>query len=821
MRSFGAIAGTLLILVAALLLQRDSQPSAQQSSVPAKPLPVAFGALQPRLSPDGESIALNYQGAIWRLRAEGGVMKRLTSAPGFDMEPVWSPDGKFIAFARSPQWAGGLLNIIDAESGVPIKLPGRAIVRGSIIYYKMEFHPDGKRILSVFQVDGKEIGLGWFNIKTGEATKLVTPPRWTRFALSTRGDRVAYTVTRDKDNEQGGNNGPFVTLVSQPSDGSPATELGEFPARIHDLCWQDDDRALIVVTDLGGAFYDLWHVPLKDGRIDMATARQLTFGQADEHRPSISANGRSLLFTENSSGSTALKLRDLIDGGESTVRATSLDFNMPTGTLKLATQSGKTGKAITARVSLVRENGKHHAPPDSLFRVLKDYGHFYCRETTEFQLPAGRYQLRAFHGPEFETAYETIDIKANEVTSATVGLKHWADPAKDGWYSGENHIHANYGYGEWYNSPRTMLTQSAGEALSISNFMVSNSDTDGIFDRHYFRGRPDSISTDETILYWNQEFRSTIWGHMTLVNLSQLVEPIMTGFKHTTNPWDTPTNSDVAKKAHQQNALVNYTHVAQRADDPYLNPYTGKAIPIDVALGNIDSLDINNSYGGTVPLWYRLLNCGFRLTGSAGTDCFLNRVRSRVPGGDRVYVKLDGPLDYSSWIENLRAGRSFVTNGPMLNLKANEQEIGSTIRMSGPGEIPIEAGGVSQFPLSKVELIQNGDVIATGELDGSKKKANIKTSIRFERSGWLALRATGPAHPDHPTGGQYAHTSPIYVEVVDKPADAREHALYFLKWIDRLALAVRVRDRVPTPKLRARIATQLETARNIYQKLAE
>ena len=73
----------------------------------------------------------------------------------------------------------------------------------------------------------------------------------------------------------------------------------------------------------------------------------------------------------------------------------------------------------------------------------------------------------------------SFEARRNEVTSATVGLKQWTDPAKDGWYSGENHIHANYGYGEWYNSPRTMLTQSTGEALSISNFMVSNSDTGG------------------------------------------------------------------------------------------------------------------------------------------------------------------------------------------------------------------------------------------------------------------------------------------------------------------------------------------------------
>jgi len=708
--------------------------------------------------------------------------------------------------------------LIDAESGKPIPLPGRVIVRGS---GKLEFHPDGSRLLGEFQVDGKDTGLSWYNIETGSATPLLTPPRRTHFSVSHKGDRIVYTRTRDKTGEQGGNNGPFVSLFSKPSGGSPATELGEFPARIHDLCWQADDQALLVATDLGGAFSDLWHVPLKDGRIDMKTARQLTFGQADEHRPSVSADGRRLLFTDNSSGSTTLQLRNLIDGNDKTIRATKFDFRAPTGTLRLSTVDGKTGKAITARVSLERDGGKYHAPPGPLFQVLKDYAHFYCKEKCEFILPAGRYQIRAFHGPEFKTTYKTIEVTSGEATSATVKLNRWANPAKDGWYSGENHIHANYGYGEWYNSPETMLNQSAGEAISISNFMVANSDTDGIFDRRYFRGGPDPISTGETILYWNQEFRSTIWGHMTLVNLSQLVEPIMTGFRDTTNPWDVPTNSDIAEKTHLQNGLVNYTHVAQRPDDPYLNAYTGKSIPIDVALRNIDSLDLNASYAGTVPLWYRLLNCRFKLTGSAGTDCFLNRVRSRLPGGDRVYVQLDGPLNYSSWIEGLRAGKSFVTNGPMLSLAANEKEIGSTIRLSGPGEVSVSAIAAAQFPLAKFELIQNGKVVATGKLDEKKLTSTINETLNFERSGWLAVRATGPSHPDLPTGGQYAHSSPIYVEVAGKPAASREDALYFLKWIDRLALAVRLRDRIPSAKLRAHVEGQLEDARNVYRKLAE
>lgn len=821
MRSLGVLSATVATLIAVLFFQQGAPPSAESLPVPQEPLPAAFGAVYPRLSPDGETIALTCQGAIWKLPSRGGKLTRLTSASGFDIEPVWSPDGKHIAFARSPQWAGGLLVVIDAESGEQIPLPKRVIVRGSTVYYKLEFHPDGKRILGVFQVDGTDVGLGWFNIETGETTPLLTPVRWMRYAASRDGEQVAYTVTRDQPGEQGGNNGPFTTLFAKPIGESPAVELGVFPARIHDLCWEYDDKGLIVTTDLGGAFYDLWEVPLKEGRIDVASTRQLTFGQADEHRPSISADGRRLLFTENSQGSTTLQLRDLIGGGTTTVRATQPEFQTDTGTLRLETLDKQTAKPLTARVSLKKDNGKFHAPFESLFRVLKDYGHFYCQHGCELTLPAGTYQLRAFHGPEFRTTWQTIEVVAGEVTSARVQLERWADPAKDGWYSGENHIHANYGYGEWYNSPRTMLTQSAGEALSISNFMVANSDTDGIFDRRYFRGRPDSISTDETILYWNQEFRSTIWGHMTLVNLSQLVEPIMTGFNDTTNPWDIPTNSDIAQRTHLQNGLVNYTHVAQRPDDPYLNPYTGKSIPIDVALGNIDTLDLNASYAGTVPLWYRLLNCGFRLTASAGTDCFLNRIRSRLPGGDRVYVKLDGPLIYSSWIENLRAGRSFVTNGPMLSLSVNEQEIGSTIRLSGPGSVSVNASVSAQFPLSKFELIQNGKVIATGTLDDEQLSSTMQQSVNCERSGWIAVRASGPAHPDHPTGGQYAHSSPIYVDVADRPINAKEDAVYFLKWIDRLALAVRVRDRIPSQELRAHVESQLEEARDVYRKLAD
>ena len=366
-----------------------------------------------------------------------------------------------------------------------------------------------------------------------------------------------------------------------------------------------------------------------------------------------------------------------------------------------------------------------------------------------------------------------------------------------------------------------MLDQCAGEDLRVANFMVANSDTDGVFDREYFRGQSDPLSSDETILYWNQEFRSTIWGHMTLVNLKQVVEPVFTGFKDTTNPWDVPTNSDVAERTHWQNGLVNYTHVAQNPDDPYVNPYTGKGIPVDVALGNIDSLDLNASYQGTTVLWYRLLNCGFRLPASAGTDCFLNRIRSRLPGGDRVYVHVNQRFSYQNWIDGLRAGRSFVTNGPMLELTADGKQIGETIKLQRPAEIRLSATARSLFPMERAEVVFNGQVIASCKLNVEKTKAVLDASVKLQKSGWLGLRAAGPGHADLPLGRQDAHNSPIYVEVGGEPAGSSKDAQAFLKWIDRLELALRVRDRFPSDEQQRHVQSQLDAARRVYVEIAE
>jgi hypothetical protein len=349
--------------------------------------------------------------------------------------------------------------------------------------------------------------------------------------------------------------------------------------------------------------------------------------------------------------------------------------------------------------------------------------------------------------------------------------------------------------------------------------MVANSDGDGVFDREYFRGRPDPLSDRRTVLYWNEEFRSTSWGHMTLLKLEHLVEPIDTGFLHTTYPYDVPTNADVADLTHDENGLVNYTHPAQSVSDPYLGAYTAKALPMDVALGKVDSMDVMGSNPqANAPLWYRLLNCGFRIPASAGTDCFLNRIPSRLPGSDRAYVRVDGAFTYDGWVEGLRAGRTFVTNGPMFELKADGHTPGQTLRASPGARLRARGKVTAQFPLDRLELVQNGKIVADAKAAGDRVSIELEQLVTFERSGWLALRASGPSHPDGPAAPLFGHTSPIYVDVPGQLLDARKDAAYFIAWIDRLADFIRQRGRVPS-RTRQHVESQLAAARTVYEKL--
>src|SRR5262245_30681924 len=97
MRHPKAAAFALLVLSSLVLLGFSARSRPKSVATPSLR---ALGALTPQISPQGDTVAFSYQGAIWRLPREGGVMRRLTSSAGWDMYPTWSADGKQIAYTN-------------------------------------------------------------------------------------------------------------------------------------------------------------------------------------------------------------------------------------------------------------------------------------------------------------------------------------------------------------------------------------------------------------------------------------------------------------------------------------------------------------------------------------------------------------------------------------------------------------------------------------------------------------------------------------------------------------------------------------------------
>ena len=108
-----------------------------------------------------------------------------------------------------------------------------------------------------------------------------------------------------------------------------------------------------------------------------------------------------------------------------------------------------------------------------------------------------------------------------------------------------------------------------------------------------------------------------------------------------------------------------------------------------------------------------------------------------------------------------------------------------------------------------------------GRINTSLSDFDPNTQRAMDKSGWIALRASGPGHPNSPLPALFAHTAPIWIEVGDAPARSTADAHFFLQWIDDLDVIIRARDRAPTAELRRHIHSQLDAARAVFAKIAK
>jgi hypothetical protein len=211
----------------------------------------------------------------------------------------------------------------------------------------------------------------------------------------------------------------------------------------------------------------------------------------------------------------------------------------------------------------------------------------------------------------------------------------------------------------------------------------------------------------------------------------------------------------------------------------------------DLILGKVDGLDVEDFGTGPDVLadWYQLLNAGFLVPlvgGSGKWDC-----RTAL-GRIRTYARL-GPMQsliYGSWIEAVRAGRTFVTMGPLLSFQCNGVEPGGVLELlRGMEKVRIRAEATSAAAFERLEVVANGVVISGAAAQGQPARALVEAELAMPGGGWLAARCVSDSKIGaRGVGTATAHTSAVGVRVKSVASKADPTAVAMLKCKLRCAL---------------------------------
>jgi hypothetical protein len=242
------------------------------------------------------------------------------------------------------------------------------------------------------------------------------------------------------------------------------------------------------------------------------------------------------------------------------------------------------------------------------------------------------------------------------------------------------------------------------------------------------------------------------------LNIPRLIEPVSTGMLSPEADYpDFPTISMLCEEARRAGGATIWCHNGG-----------GMELPVAASLGCIDAYNVADDFQGEYDRYYQFLNCGYRMPISTGTDWF-------VYDHNRVYVQTDGPFTYDSWLAGLLAGRTFVTNGPLIEFTANGRGPGSVLE--GPGRVEIRAGALSRLPFDRIEVVHDGEVAAAvNSRDG--RTASLETAIEFKTPGWAAARVIG-SKITHGGFRVFAHAGPVYLNSPGLPKRQQESARRF------------------------------------------
>jgi hypothetical protein len=205
-------------------------------------------------------------------------------------------------------------------------------------------------------------------------------------------------------------------------------------------------------------------------------------------------------------------------------------------------------------------------------------------------------------------------------------------------------------------------------------------------------------------------------------------------------------------------------------------------------------------------LYDTYLSAGFRIPASAGSA---NGVVRNAFGFNRSYVHLGRGFSAESWLQGQKAGRNFVTNGPMLFVTVNGKVPGQVFE-EPTGEVQVGIDALSPRALDRVEIVVDGRVAAVGR--GSERAIRMRRRVAVEEGSWLLVRC----FERNTDTLRFAQSSPFWF---GRQAKRSKEALSFLReWIDADLDRLRLlpEDRIDGAQ-RAELLKISQRAREFYE----
>jgi len=483
-------------------------------------------------------------------------------------------------------------------------------------------------------------------------------------------------------------------------------------------------------------------------------------------------------------------------------------------TLRVRDETGRPTMAsflIQDKVGRVYPARSKRLAPDFFFQ-----DQIYRSDGETVRLPDGEFTVTCGRGPEYVPETRPVTIGSSNA-SLDVALRRWIDPASQGWYSGDHHIHAagcsHYESPTEGVRPEDMMRHVLGEALSVAS--VLNWGPSYYHQRQFFEGKDHKLSTASTLLRYDLEvsgFPSSHCGHLVLLRLRDQDYPDARQIEDWP-VWDLP----ILKWAKAQGAVTGFAHsglglqVKSRElpnyEMPNFDGIGANEYIMDVTHDVVDFISTADTpFVYELNIWYHALNCGFRTRVSGETD-FPCITDDRV-GGGRSYVHLPQGLTYDAWCEGVREGRSYVSDGfsHLMDFAADGLEAGtrgSELRLERPARVRATARVACLLPARPVrdiapdspsrpawspeyarvaesrditvEMVVNGRPVATRRVVADGALRDVAFDVAVERSSWIALRILGSAH-----------TNPIFIVVNERPIRAsRRSAAWCLQAVDQ------------------------------------